>query len=134
MYGPRNTLLVAAMVMLGMACLTAQQARHSLFGTIEVNKSDIVIHGAHLQRVEVWAIPTGTGITPDEYVLLGKAKRTNRAGSDEVWLFRMSSCAAPLAAAEVFIKAFSMSGKLIGKKSLPSSGASEVCDVLCGQR
>ena len=24
--------------------------------------------------------------------------------------------------------------KLIGKKSLPSSGASEVCDLLCGQR
>src|SRR5438067_12541763 len=98
MYSTRNSQLVAAVVILGMACLHAQQARHSPFGTIEVKKSEIVIHGAHLQRVELWAIPTGTGITPDEYVLLGKAKRTNSAGRDEIWLFQMSGCIAPLAA------------------------------------
>src|SRR5437899_2436665 len=104
MYSPRNTLLVAAMVMLGMACLTAQQARHSLFGTIEVNKSDIVIHGAHLQRVEVWAIPTGTGITPDEYVLLGKEPLAGRpaSGPSSLGCWLSPPPAKPLAGASSF--------------------------------
>ena len=41
-----------------------------------------------MARVEVWAIPTGTGITPDEYVLLGKAKLSNKAGHNEVWVLK----------------------------------------------
>jgi hypothetical protein len=115
--------------------VTAQTAsgRPRLLG-VEIVRPNIVVHGAFLNRVEVWAIPTGTGITPAQYVLLGKAVRTNEVGPKETWLFRIPSCATDtrLQATEIFVQGFDGFGVNIGKKSLPFQGASALHQALCG--
>ena len=120
---------------LSLATVSAQPAagRPRLLG-IEVTRPIIVVHAAYLNRVEVWAVPTGTGITPKEYVLLGRATRSNGMGPKETWLFRIPSCATDtrLLATEIFVQAFDSFGVNIGKKSLPFGGASAVREALCG--
>jgi len=122
---------------LSVATVSAQTAsgRPRLLGA-EIARPNIVVHGAFLSRVEVWAVPTGTGITPSEYILLGKAVRSNVAGPKETWLFRIPPCATDtrLLATEIFVQAFDGFGVNIGKKSLPSAnaGASAVHAALCG--
>ena len=79
-------------------------------------RPNIIIRGSYLGKVEVWAVPTGTGITPDEYTLLGHAKRKTAAGRNEEWLFEVD-CGS-LLATRVFVTAFNRKGKNIGAKSL----------------
>ena len=83
-----------------------------------------------MSKVEVWAIPTGTGITPDEYTLLGTAKRRNAAGQSDVWSFPIPS--KPIAATEIFAKGFDAQGKEVARKSLSYAGASQIYDALWG--
>ena len=118
----------------GGAVAAVAAPHHSQLRTVQVRRPNIVISGANLSRVELWAVPTGTGITPDEYVLLGTAKRTNTAGSQEIWVFPIPPCKSDtrLLATEVFAKGFSANGDAIGTKSLPYSGASAVDEALCG--
>ena len=101
--------------------------------TVEIIRPNIVVHGAYLNRVEVWAVPTGTGITPNQYILLGKATRTSFAGMREIWQLRIPSCTdTRLQATEIFVQGFDSFGVNIGKKSLPFEGASAVHQALCG--
>jgi hypothetical protein len=130
--------LQAIIVLSALSPATAAQpaaGRPRLFGT-EVTRPNIVVHGAYLNRVEVWAVPTGTGITPNQYVLLGRATRSNVVGPKETWLLRIPSCATDtrLQATEIFVQAFDGFGVNIGKKSLPFEGASAVHEALCGTR
>lgn len=128
---------IVAIFGLSLATVSAQTAsgRPRLLGA-DITRPNIVVHGAFLNRVEVWAIPTGTGITPAQYILLGKAVRTNEVGPKELWLFRIPSCATDtrLLATEIFVQAFDGFGVNIGKKSLPSANAdaSAVHQALCG--
>jgi hypothetical protein len=57
--------------------------RHSQIRSIEVRRPNIVVRGSHLNKVQIWAIPTGTGITLNQYTLLGNAKRSSAAGANE---------------------------------------------------
>ncbi len=122
---------------LSLATVWAQPAagRPKLLG-VEVTRPNIVVHGAYLIRVEIWAVPAGTGVTPAQSVLLGKATRSNVVGPKEIWLFRIPSCATDtrLQATEIFVQAFDVSGMSVGKKSLPFEGASAVHEALCGTR
>ncbi len=130
----RNLLAVCLLLALGTESIAAPRAKQPQLRSIKVAQPNIVIRGSYLDKVEVWAVPTGTGITPDEYVLLGTAKRRNAAGSKEIWLFPIPPCATDtrLLATEVFANGFDAKGTLIGKKSLPYAGASAVHDALCG--
>ena len=122
---------------LSLATVSAQPAagRPKLLG-VEVTRPNIVVHGAYLIRVEIWAVPAGTGTTPGQSVLLGRAVRSTVVGPKEIWLFRIPSCASDtrLQATEIFAQAFDVSGVSIGKKSLPFEGASAVHEALCGAR
>ena len=101
--------------------------------TVEVTRPNIVVHGAYLNRVEVWAIPAGTGVTASQYVLLGKATRISFAGMREIWQLRIPPCTdTRLQATEIFVQGFDSFGVNIGKKSLPFEGASAVHQALCG--
>src|ERR1700751_1548840 len=127
-----GTILVA--FGLSLATVSAQSAagRPRLLG-VEITRPNIVVHGAYLNRVEVWAIPTGTGITAGQYVLLGKATRTSFAGIREIWQLRIPPCTdTRLQATEIFVQGFDSFGVNIGKKSLPFEGATAVHQALCG--
>ena len=126
-----KTIVVFGLSLVAVSAQTAS-GRPRLLG-VEVTRPNIVVHGAYLQRVEVWAVPTGTGITPSDYVLLGKATRTSEAGMKETWQFRIPSCTdTRLQATEILVQGFDSFGVNIGKKSLPFAGASAVRQALCG--
>jgi hypothetical protein len=126
--------MICLLIGLGLESIAAAPTKHRQVRSIEVQRPNVVIRGAYLDKVEVWAVPSGTGITPSEYVLLGNAKRRNPAGFEEIWLFPIPPCATDtrLLATEVFAKGFDAKGSLVGKKSLPYAGASAVLDALCG--
>jgi len=123
-------------LLLGLAfeSIAASATSHPRLRTIEIRRPNVVIRGAYLHKVEVWAIPRGRGITPDEYVVLGSAQRSNAAGPKEIWLFPIPPCATEtrLLATGIFAKAFDKEGTVIGTKSLPYNGASAVHKALCG--
>ena len=130
--------LLKAIVVFGLSLATVSaqtvSGRPRLLG-VEVTRPNIVVHGAYLNRVEVWAVPTGTGITASQYVLLGKATRTSFAGIREIWQLRIPPCTdTRLQATEIFVQGFDSFGVNIGKKSLPFEGASAVHQALCGAR
>ncbi len=129
----RNALIIC-LLGVGLESIAAPATKHRQLRSIEVRRPNVVIRGAYLDKVEVWAVPTGTGIAPDEYVLLGNAKRTNPPGSREIWLFPIPPCATDtrLLATEIFAKGFDAKGSPVGNKSLPYAGASAVHDALCG--
>jgi len=77
----------------------------------------------------------GTEIPPDMYVLLGDAKRSNAAGSKEVWLFLAMPCPLDtrgIVATEIFAKGFDSHGRIVATKSLPYQGASAIYEALYG--
>ena len=130
----RHLGLICLFLAIGLGSIAAQEKARSRLQSVEVKRPNIVIRGAHLDRVEVWKIPTGTGITPDEYEHLGNATRTGQAGADETWIFPIPSCSndQSIMATEVFAKGYDAKGTLIGKKSLPDIVASAILRALCG--
>ena len=80
----RNAFLIVLLLGLGEESLATPVTKCALLRSIEVKRPSIVIRGAYLGRVEVWAVPTGTGITPDEYslVLQCKTKKCGRSKRD----------------------------------------------------
>jgi len=136
MYDPlmRNMLAICLFLSSGFQSVTAPPAKRPQLRSIDVQRPNVIIRGGYLDKVEVWAVPAGTGIGPNEYVLLGNAKRKNAEGSNEIWLFPIPPCATDtrLTATEVFAKGFTTKEALIGKKSLPFVGASAVRHALCG--
>jgi hypothetical protein len=128
--------MICLFLALGPESIASPPTRHPQLRRIEVQRPNIVIRGAYLDKVEVWAVPTGTGITPDEYVPLGNAKRKNAAGSKEIWLFPIPPCATDtrLLATEIFAKGFDAKGTVVGTQSLSYTGASAVHEALCGMQ
>jgi len=118
------------------AMSTAQTTREAKLNRVEVKRPNVVIRGAYLSKVELWAVPSGTEITPDMAGVVGSATRSSKAGSKEVWLFSVEPCPLDekgISVTEVFVKAFDRQGKVVATKSLPYHGASEVHEGLCGK-
>jgi len=126
----RHSLLIFSVLALGLHSFSQPSHQRAIIRSIRVKRPSIVVRGANLSRVEVWAVPTGTGITPDEYALLGTANRRNAAGQNEVWVFPIPS--GPLSATDIFAKGFNAEGKRVGTKSLPYQGASQIYHALWG--
>jgi hypothetical protein len=102
---------------------------------VQVKRPNILLRGAYLSKVEVWPVPTGTGITPEQFVLLGNARRITSTGVEELWSFPIPPCETDTRqlATEVFVKGFNGKGDVAGIKSLPYSGATAVHEALCGK-
>jgi len=130
-YAPHAENSEVCFVLIAVISAVAAQYDQSRLRSIAVKRPNIIVRGAYLSKVEVWAVPTGTEITEDEYELLGDATRSNSAGPNEVWTFSVP-CNEFLAT-EVFVTAFDSHGKAIGTKSLPYQGATELFEAVCGK-
>ena len=135
--GPmQRATILYLLLSLTLSLSSAQTAGKPRLYWVEVTRKKIVIHGGNLSKVEVWAVPSGTGMTPDMSVVVGSATRSN-AGPKEVWLFSLEPCpldAKGINATQVFVKAYDSHGKVVDTKSLPYQGATEVYEGLCGNR
>lgn len=89
---------------------------------------DLVIKGKKLARVEIWAVPTGTGITEKDYTLLGQATRQAAAGGEEVWTFPIPRTT--ILATEIFAIGYDEQGRKAGKISLPGTGVTALNKAL----
>ena len=96
---------------------------------VRVRQPNIIIRGAYLSRVEIWTVASGTE-TSSEGQRVGNAKRSTAPGAIEIWSFKIV-CESPLVPSiQVFVKAFDETGKLVGRKSLPYAGVTEVARAL----
>ena len=131
----RNALIVALLSSSLMGAIAAPQLDHAKVHSVRIKRPNILIRGEYLSKVEVWAVPTGTGITPEQFVLLGNAKRTTSTGVDELWLFPIPPCESDthLLATELFVKGLNRKGEAASTKSLPYSGATALHQALCGR-
>lgn len=89
---------------------------------------DLVVQGQSLARVEIWAVPTGTGITEKDYQLLGQASKKSETAGQQVWTFPIPS--KPILATEIFAKGFDAQGREVGRASLPFTGATSLNNAL----
>ncbi len=64
---------------------TARPVKYPRITSIAVEGPQVVICGAYLAKVEVWAIPSGSDTIEEDYALIGTAMRIGRAGSRETW-------------------------------------------------
>jgi hypothetical protein len=130
----RKILLIGLVFSFAIGALAATPTGKSRLRSIRVRRPNIVVRGAHLSKVEIWAVPTGTEITEKNYTLLGTAKRINSAGSNEIWVFPIDCDDTRLLATTIFAKGFDLDGKAVGTIPLPYIGATEVLDGLCGNK
>jgi hypothetical protein len=95
------------------------------------NKEELVAEGRGLEKVEVWAIPTGTGITEESFTKIGEmAFRGKNERNLEVWI--LPTPPDPILATEIFARAY-RDGSQIGQISLAERGATELYNVLWGK-
>jgi hypothetical protein len=98
---------------------------------IHVEQPYLVVEAAYLSKVELWFIPTGTGVTEAGYQKISEGELT---GSDpkEVQRWRFQIPRNEFLATKVFAKGFDHQGTLIGTVELREEEASEIRDALFG--
>jgi len=104
--------------------------------SIEIGGFNIVVRGVNLAKVEIWAIPTGTEVDPQQYQLLGRAEHTGDTKRIQFWTFPIPpppTETSGLLAVQIFAKGYDKNGKVIGQKSLPAYGATSLYDALWSQ-
>lgn len=97
-----------------------------------VTKPHFVAQGVSLDKVEVWAIPTGTEITEASYQKIGDMTLTkmDTVESVEVQTWQLPIPQEPILATEIFIVGFNSVRGQIGKLSLLEKGATEIHDAI----
>jgi hypothetical protein len=98
--------------------------------TFVVEKPNLIASGGNLSGVEVWSIPTGTGITENEYKKLGNATLTNTDDAAAPQRFVYQIPLEPMLVTEIFAKGLDKDGNEVGRVSLSTKGASELGTLL----
>jgi len=123
-----NIILIIAIVgVLGFTAahiIMTQNPPPAIITGMSVDKPNIVVTGEHLSRVEVWAIPTGTNVTENDYIKLGDATLAGKPGANETWTMPIPRD--PVLATEIIAKGFNKDENEIGRTSLPYVGATAI--------
>ena len=99
-------------------------------GDFEVLKPELIIRGANLSKVELWAVPAGTGITEKDFIRLGDATLAAEDSAGQTWRFLIPKD--PVSATSIFAKGFDGTGIEAGRVQLPFTGEAKVADALWG--
>lgn len=108
---------------------SSQQEQPAALTAFLVARPNFIADGSGLGKVEVWAVPSGSGISEKDYQLLGNAAL--QAGSDsltQIWLLPVPKD--PVLATEIFAKGFDMKGEFVGQMSLPYLGATQIFNAV----
>jgi hypothetical protein len=62
----RHSLLIVSVLALGLQGLSQPSHQSPIVLNVGIKRPNLVVRGANLSKVEPWAIPSGTGITPDD--------------------------------------------------------------------
>lgn len=86
------------------------------------------IESRGLTRVEIWAVPTGTGITARDHHRIGVAKKHSEINRIQYWLLSIPK--EELLVTEIYVKGYDYNDKEVERMSLAATGASEIHQVL----
>lgn len=100
--------------------------------TFEVIRPDFVVKGERLTKVEVWAVPTGTGISEESYSLIGTMRLMSDVEGAQEW--RLTIPSQPILATEIFVQGYDLSDVKTNKRSLVILGATELYNLLWGEQ
>ncbi|MGI9860458.1 hypothetical protein SDD30_03605 [Moorella naiadis] len=78
--------------------------------------------------MEIWAVPTGTGITEKDYQLLGQAVKKPETVGQQVWTFPIPQ--KTILATEIFARGYDDQGREVSRVSLPFTGVTELNKAL----
>lgn len=86
------------------------------------------IESRGLTRVEIWVVPTGTGITTRDHYRIGVPKKHSEINRLQSWLLAIPKD--PLSVTEIYVKGFDYNDNEVERMSLAASGASEIHAVI----
>jgi hypothetical protein len=91
----------------------------------------ITIRSENLAKVEVWAIPTGTGVAEFDYEKWGDAalKDTAQDGT-QTWTFGIPKD--PVLTVKIFARGYDAAGSKVGDSSLSETGATAIYNAFWG--
>ena len=126
-------LLLSCCLFSGITCCAQAAGCVQRIDSVKLTRTSILIRGAYLNKVELWALPTGTGFEHDEHFVFGRAARRGHPGPHETWLLPLPRCnSSNLALASgIDAVAFDKKGAVVARKQLPGTGAMAVYDTLC---
>ncbi len=96
--------------------------------TFVVQKPYLIATGKALSKVDIIAVPTGTGITEADYQILGSAQLQGEQDGTQLW--RLAIPNDPVLATEIFAQGYATNGTKTNKISLPITGATEIYNTL----
>ena len=95
----------------------------------EVSGAHFLASGTGLSRVEIWSVPTGTGVTSANYRKIGEMPRpTTPAGR---WTLAVSGC--PILSTGIFARGYGADGRVSRDVYLPYQGATDLNQYVCGE-
>ncbi|GEA14034.1 copper amine oxidase-like protein [Moorella sp. E308F] len=93
-----------------------------------IDRPNLVVKGRYLARVEIWAIPAGTGITEKDYTLLGPTVKKVETGGEQVWIFPIPK--ETILATALFARGYDEQGRDVGRVALPVEGVTALNKAL----
>src|ERR1700741_2133191 len=105
-------ILVAVLAVAGIVYAVSQPHEYPRMDAFVVEGNDLVLTANALSKVEVVAIPTGTEITPAQYMLLGTASLEQEDNDSERWASPVP--AEPVLATEIFARGYDKDNKEVG--------------------
>jgi len=126
--------LVSVLVIVGLVCwgiyyvikqsTSGEVTLKPAITSITLEKPNFVIKGKALSKVDVWAVPTGTGITEKDHRQIGVAALGTIDSKEQRWVIPVPR--EPMLLTEIYAKGFDEKGNLVGKVTLPITGASDI--------
>jgi hypothetical protein len=127
-----RTLLALTIFTTGAVADGAPYRPHAVIRSVAIERPNLEVHGSNLSKVELYGVPSGTGITVGG--ILGSAKRQNSAGDDEIWIMPIPQKKDGVGSfTEIYAKGFDSRGRVVRTKSLPILGVSNIYDALWGK-
>ncbi|MFT5359592.1 MAG: hypothetical protein ACI88L_000050 [Candidatus Paceibacteria bacterium] len=93
------------------------------------DQSNIIVQSRGVERVEIWAIPTGTGMAEDDYVLWGEASLSSMdPNGQQNWSLDYGNLD-PILATNLFARGF-VGGIVVDEFSFSVTGATQLYEAL----
>lgn len=96
---------------------------------ISIEKPNLVVKGQNLSKVQIYLVPTGTGIDPETMSRIVDAVKQSENNGEQLWTYRYPS---DLLITNIFAKGFDDKGNLVKEVDLPIVGATALADALYG--
>ncbi|MGI9950961.1 stalk domain-containing protein [Moorellaceae bacterium AZ2] len=104
------------------------EPRKALLTEFSIEPPDFVVKGKDLSRVEIWAVPTGTGIMEKDLYQLGLARLQGEVEGQQIWAFPLPR--ETIMATHIFAQGYDADGQLVGRIYLPFTGVTEINQAL----